>query len=238
MSNDYGRLYSVLQYQAEVGVMPTETRTIIAGVQRSWEVFLLRLPVFAVIWIGFLLIKIPTTIAGAVAVPLMWRYRETPYDKLPSWTRPWANPEDWHGGPQHFRNCMPKWWVQQKGEGFISFWRYHAWRNTANGLRSFELLDLDIDMSRVHFVHSRYFRYYEPWHIRVYSPKTKFACYAAWQGLQCGVKVLWMWSSKRHFVFKLGWRVEPRDAREKIDPSGIRWADAGFATKLVPWRKG
>lgn len=58
---------------------------------------------------------------------------------------------------------------------------------------------------------------------------------------------IWRWKVRRlvlleagprHFVIKIGWRVEPRDAHEPIDPAGIRAEDSGFASKLLIYRKG
>lgn len=214
----------------------------------SWTA-LWRVPIFALIWMAFLLIKVPTLIAGWVVVPYMYKYRGTLYDKLPAWTRPWSNPEDWKGGPKTFVNSLPKWWVTEqiegksRGSGFWSFYQYHALRNGANGLRSFELLDLDIVEDEVLWFGTSDaegfpLEKYEPWYVRPNFTGTNTYWYFAWQGWQAGFKFVHHWNENRHFVCKLGWRVEPNDAYEPIDPKGIRHDDAGFATKLLPWREG
>ena len=198
---------------------------------------MIRLPIFIIVWIAFLAIKIPTVLLGAFVIPVMWRYRDIDYNDLPWWTRPFANPEDWRGGPQHFANCLPEWWVRREGDGFWSFWKYHAIRNPANGLRSFEFLDLDPDPAKIKYKATRYLRYYEPWYARE-NTETQTYGYIAWQGFRAGVKFVHHWNDKRHFVFKFGWRIEPRDAHELLDSGGVRIKDAGFATKLLFYREG
>lgn len=202
---------------------------------------MIRLLYFIPAWLAFLAIKIPTILLGVVVVPVMYAYRDMHYDILPKWMRPWANPEDWYGGPKGTRDSLPRWWIDRhEGEvGFLMWWHYHAIRNPANGLRSFEWLDLDIIPDLVRYKTPRYLRYYEPWYVRkmdILRPRTYW--YLAWQGWQAGFKLVHHWNDERHLVIKLGWRVQPSDAEEAIDPDGIRVEDAGFATKFLPYRKG
>lgn len=157
-----------------------------------------RLLVFIPIWLAFMALKFVVAVLGVVAVPLMWPLREVYYDKLPAWTRPWANPEDWTGGPEAFMyTSLPMWWVEKKGAGFWSFYRYHARRNPANGLRSFEWLDLDIDPDKVEYITpnetmtASYLRHYEPNAAR--SIKAKSIWYLCWQGWQAGFKYVRVW---------------------------------------------
>ena len=218
---------------------------------------------FIIAWILFLIVKIPTVILGLVAVIFLWQYRSTYYRNLKSWTRPWANPEDWKGGPQSYENSLPEWWVikhlsvyahwwhrivnifkhkykptgtKNRGAKFWSFYKYHALRNPANGLRSYELLDLDIDMARVKYITNIMMTYYEPRDMRNLLKARKTAAYICWQGLKAGVKIVHLWNDKKHFVLKIGWRIEPKDQQQM--PTGIRSIDAGFATKFLPYRKG
>ncbi len=242
---------------------------------------MIRLPMFMLFWAAFVALKLVTIALGLGVVPFLWEYRDVLYARLPDWTRPWSNPEDWYGGPKTYeRTSLPKWWVDKKGSGFGSFYHYHAIRNPANGLRSFEAFDLDIEMDRVKYVTPRLFSYYEPWHMRNVNADSQLdpvntSGYVCWQGFRAGVKFVHLWPDKktdltitlpaidfgdswwkvwrwsfgwntfvlieagpRHFVFKFGWRVEPRDATVAIDPDGIRVDDAGFATKLLPYRRG
>lgn len=224
-----------------------------------------RMPIFIVIWILFVALKVVVILTGLIAVLFLFAYRDVTYDSLPWWTRPWANPEDWYGGPMTYeKTSLPKWWVDKHGESEWSFYRYHAIRNPANGLRSFEWLDLDIDPAKVKYVTPFLLATYEPWHMRkmndgvekIIFKKCKYWC---WQGyFKAGYKYVklwkdlqphwwtdWQWwifkgpkSGPRHFVAKFGWRVQPSDATFEIDPLDIRIADAGFATKLLPYRKG
>lgn len=197
---------------------------------------IVRFPFFVLAWAVIIAIKIPTVLLGLIVIPILYRYRHIAYVDLPSWSRPWANPEDWQGGPQTFTDSLPRWWVNKQGTSIWSFFKYHAIRNPANGLRSFELLDLDIDRARVRYLTTKYLHHYEPHYMRGLGVKT--AAYICWQGWQAGVKVVHLWSDERHFVLKIGWRVGPRDAYQAIDPGGIRVDDSGFATKLILWRKG
>jgi len=202
---------------------------------------MIRLPVFILLWIGFLLIKAPTAFAGLFVVPLMWRYKHTHYSFLPWWTRPWANPEDWKGGESTFLSSLPKWWVDKNGTTFRSWYRYHAIRNPANGLRSFELLDLDIDPDLVRYKTDLELLRYEPTVLRRHNlggidANIKTAWYLAWQGWQAGFKVVHIWSDTHHLVIKLGWRIEPADAFGEDENIGTE--DASFASKFLLYRKG
>jgi hypothetical protein len=205
---------------------------------KSLLALLVRLPFFLVLWVLFLAIKIPTLLLGFVVVPFLYRYRHKPFMSVPAFFRPWQNPEDWNDGPKGQEDSLPQWWVDQKGVGFRSWYHYHALRNGANGLRNFELLDLTIEKRLVRYWTPTYHRYYEPWYQRKRKDGPSVYGYWAWQGWQSGAKFVWQWSKTRHWVIKFGWRVEPRDAMEKIDPDGIRSEDAGFASKFIPWRKG
>jgi hypothetical protein len=199
-----------------------------------------RLPFFIAAWILFVAIKLPTAILGFVVVPFMYSYNDVKYDSLPGWMRPWANPEDWLGGHATFEASLPKWWVDKKGTGFKSFYQYHAVRNPANGLRSYEWLDLDIDMAKVRYMTPRLLKFYAPWYLRQEQglSHVKTIGYICWQGFRAGVKVVHLWNEERHLVIKFGWRVEPRDASTPIDPNGLRVRDSGFASKFLPYRRG
>jgi len=198
----------------------------------------IKIPLFISLWVGFLFIKIPTIILGITIIPYIYKYRQVEYDtfmeKYPGF-RPWVNPEDWEGGYRTYRNSLPRWWVNSKGDGFKSFWHYHAIRNPANGLRGVEWLDLDIKPEEVKFKTNTDIRYYEPNTVRANEEKTVW--YLAWQGWQAGFKLIHIWSEERHLVIKFGWRVEPSDATEEtVSDMGIE--DASFASKILPYRKG
>ncbi len=194
-----------------------------------------RAPFFILMWALFIIIKIPVALLGLVVIAYMHRYRHDDYSGLPAWTRPWANPEDWHGQVNTFQYSLPRWYVDKHGIGFRQFWRYHAIRNPANGLRSFELLDLDIVPDLVRFVTPERHNRYEPKRARAWGAKT--IGYIAWQGFRAGFKLVHIWNDERHLVIKIGWRVEPQDAcDDSIQTIGME--DASFATKFIPYRKG
>lgn len=198
-----------------------------------------RLLGFIPIWLGFICIKAPTWVCGLVVVPFIYPYRETEYVDLPWWTRPWSNPEDHKGGHASYSQSLPKWWIDSKGISFKSWYWYHALRNGANGLRSFEWLDLDIDPERVRYKTNLYRKRYEPRALRQAGiDNARTAWYLCWQGPRAGCKVVHIWNDERHLVMKLGWRVQPSDTTEEIDPNGLRVRDSGFASKLLVYRRG
>lgn len=196
---------------------------------------LFNLPIFIVMWVLMLLIKIPTALLGAIMVPLLYPIRNTLYEDLPFWTRPWANPEDWEG-PGFGEQSLPMWWVLSKGTGFWSFYKYHAVRNPANGLRSFEWLDLDIVPHKVEFRRSKNYTQlrYDVHRIREQGLSTVW--YFAWQGFRAGFHIVHIWNSERHLNILIGWRVEPSDLVTENDNIGIH--DASFASKILLWREG
>jgi len=194
---------------------------------------MIKLPIFILMWAGMLAIKIPTWLLGFVMVLFLHKYRHKNYDTLPWWTRPWANPEDWEGQSNSGTYSLPDWYIEKHGVGFRQFYQYHAIRNPANGLRSFELLDLDIAPEKVRFITKLEAWPYEPAIIRGMFLKSNW--YFAWQGYRAGFKYIRIWNDERHFVMKFGWRVEPRDATDTVDSPD---EDSSFATKFLPYRKG
>jgi len=196
-----------------------------------------RAPIMVALWWGFGLIKITTMLSGFVVGPILYFYRLQPYDSLPFWTRPYANPEDWLGQQNHYKDGLPKWWYLEEGTGFKSWYRYNVIRNPANGLRSFELLDLDIVPEQVNFIRSKNFskvRYDIP---AIRDAEGDTVWYFAWQGLQAGCKVVHIWSDKKHLDIKFGWRVEPSD-QDPLYHHGIGSNDASFASKFLFNRDG
>lgn len=211
--------------------------------KRPWYA-LWRLPVFVLVWAFFIVLKAFTAFAGLFVVPFLYKYRNVPYQtmwKEHSWSRPWVNIEDWHGGWNGVLGVsLPQWWITKRGISAWSFWVYHAIRNPANGLRTYEALDLDIVQEEVEFVTSSYYRMYEPSFIR--EANRKSAVYVCWQGWQAGLKYVRIKSADKFFEFKIGWRVEPRDGVEGPRPNNAndkaRFEDAGFALKLGLDRDG
>jgi len=207
---------------------------------------MIKLPIFILLWVFYIfLIKLPTSILGFFVVPFMWFYRHTNYDDLPWWTRPWASIVEWEGRPGTFKSSLPRWWVLDdtfhpsyvnKGEGFANWYLYHAIRNTGSGLRSFEWIDMDIVPSKVRFKTNHRMKRYEPPEMRELGLTTTW--YWAWIGVQAGFKIIHIWNDERHLVIKLGWRVEPEDAKggDKYFVAGME--DASFAGKVLLYRKG
>ena len=63
------------------------------------------------------------------------------------------------------------------------------------------------------------------------------AGYFAWQGVQAGFKLVHIWNDARHLVIKIGCRVAPADSEDR-DIAPVLTADASFASKILPYRKG
>ncbi len=221
---------------------------------------MIRLPIFILMWAGFIAIEafpllvaapfaaylewswwvyfLPIGVAplGLIVVPFMYAHRYTNYNDLPKWTRPWANPEDWQGQVNHHSESLPRWWVESKGNTFKAWYKYHAIRNPANGLRSIEWLDLDVTPDLVRFRTSSMIKNlaYEPAPLRRCELKT--AWYFAWQGYRAGFKIVHIWSDTHHLVIKFGWRVEPSDALDR-EVTELK-KDTSFATKFLFKREG
>lgn len=232
-----------------------------------------RLPLFIVVWIGLVAIKLPTMFAGGIVVPFLYKYRKRPFDEVPKVFLPWQNPEDWNDGIAGTEHSLPKWWINEpvddikipllkivirkaredRGFGFWSWYKYHAVRNPANGLRNFDFVDLELEQDKVKYLTPQYLKYYEPWYTRSNNGPKNYG-YIAWQGYRAGVKFVHIWPTLekdikifkwtlfkeglRHFEFKFGWRVEPRDAVEGYDAKSHRWHHgAGFASKFLPYRR-
>lgn len=213
-----------------------------------------RLIYFIPIWLAFMAFKLVVVIIGLPITAGLYFLRDQDKGELiGTWMTPWINPEDWTGGPQaYLDHSLPEWWIERH-DGKVTFgmwWHYHAIRNPANGLRNFEWLDLDPIPEMIRYRTPMYLTYYEPWHVRkgVDVPTIRIGGtikhypknygYLCWQGFRAGAKFVHHWNDERHFVLKIGWRIEPRDAHEPMDPDGIRHEDAGFASKLLVYREG
>ena len=218
---------------------------------------MIRLFVFIPMWIIFLCIKAPVAALGFVVIPRMWKYANTNYDDVPSRFRPWLNPEDWCGRVNTYENSLPEWWVDKHGSDEDSFYQYHAKRNPANGLRSYEWLDIDIVPAKVRYIHSENYdplSTYEPDVLRGMDHPVNHVWYLAWIGVRAGFKIVHIWPDKkkdtnfwffgkrtiekgpRHLVIKFGWRVNPL---HRIDENVTELEeDASFATKVLIYRKG
>ena len=205
--------------------------------KRKLKHVLVRFPIFLLMWIINIGIKIPTILLGFLMVALLYKYRKRPFDEVPKVFLPWQNPEDWNDRMYGTENSLPEWWVKRMGgDGFWPFYKYHAIRNPANGLRNFDFIDLDLKEGEIEYWTPEYLRHYAPWFKDVEHNKTYI--YVAWQGWKAGIDIMHIWNSERYFTFIFGWRVCPRDAVEGYDEKSHRWKlGAGFASKFLPYRK-
>jgi hypothetical protein len=191
----------------------------------------MRKILFIAIWALVIPVKALTALLGFLVTPITYRYRDTDFKDVPRALRPWTNPEDWKGGWLDYPGSLPTWWQVSEGSGFKAFYKYHAIRNPANGLRNFSAFSLDVVKEKVCYTTPRYFKDYEPQDIKAAGLKS--ARYWAWQGWKAGFQYVRVWNDTRYTVIKLGWRVQPSDAED-----GPWFAkDAGFAGKVLLYRK-
>lgn len=182
-------------------------------------------------WAVQLAVKAPVALLGLAVVPLLYKHKNTPLDELPWWSTPWANPEDWTGGHKGYTDSLPDWWkTRMAGENpRWAFYKYHAIRNPADGLRNYEWLNLKINEKKVYYWTPQYMDHYDPWYDR--TPGVRG--YVAGQNIWWGIKVQWI-RKKSYSEFKWGFRVEPRDAHHPLDADSTRRVyGASMATKFI-----
>lgn len=194
---------------------------------------LLLPPGAAMWWLWSFLIKGIVAALGLLVVPLTYRYRYTPIKEVPGLLRPWLNPEDWYGGTQNYAGSVPQWWIDREGDTFWKFYKYHAIRNPADGLRNYEWLNLQINPDRIQYKTDKFRKYYEPWYTAEGDTIPRKQWYLCWAGIWAGFK--WQWIREKTYTeFKVGFRIEPNDAVEGPDPKGSRAKHgASFASKLI-----
>ena len=204
---------------------------------RKWIWITAGLPSMLIWWGVQVAIKIPTALLGLVVVPFMYRYRNTDMRWVPSYFRPWVNPEDWTGGIRGNVGSIPDWWRSGMGDGKWSFYKYHAIRNPADGLRNYKWLNLRINPDKVHYITDKYRQHYAPWYRAVGDERRRIQWYICWQTVWLSVLVQWIRDSHYTELY-LGTRIEPGDAHGHLDPKGSRAINgASFASKLILNRK-
>ena len=199
-----------------------------------WQITRKLLPV-----IPWLLLTIPLEILGLVVVAILIRYRDVPIEQMPKWSLPWVNPEDWTGGyldHQPGDNCMPP-DLRQEYKGAWGFYRYHALRNRAHGLRNYDWYVLELDENKIQYCAPAKLANYSDWFLKKYGFNTPGMAYwyIAWQDNRAGFK--WIkFTKKRVISFKFGWRIEPTDAINGFNPRSIRWVYGVAPTISVRFR--
>lgn len=207
----------------------------------TWREFFKRLPLFLLVWAGVMAVKVVVLLLGLVMVALLYRYRNTPFDEVPKVFTPWKNPEDWVDGPKGGPDSLPKWWVDRMGGlSFWAFYKYHAIRNPANGLRNFPFFAIPYETAPEYkFICSDYRTYWGTWTWKHRTPdKPRTWWYLCWYKNQLGVDFTHIWNDKRYFVFKFGWRITPTDVVDGLPLSSVRrQVGSGFASKFLPYRE-
>lgn len=196
------------------------------------------------LWHG--LRSLPYTLAGYVITPFLYKYRAEPYAALVA-AKPrlsaWINPEDWTGGWREFPaeyGCIPP-DLQEDFKGAWGFYRYHALRNAAGGLKAADWHNLPLT-GPIYAVESEAgIKSYEDWWLWKYrKPEPgKSYWYVAWQGKHAGFKYIRYFSLRGTLYFyecKLGWRIVPQDSGGRIEGSH-RW-EHGATPTLQPGHFG
>jgi len=187
-------------------------------------------------WCLHLVIKATLLVTGLVVVPFMYRYRDTDFRDLPWWTFLWKNPEDWKGGVLKYERSIPYWWIERmKSDGFWAFYKYHAIRNPADGIRNIKFLQLFHDPKRIGFVTNQYLTFYEPWYEE--TEIGKWYWHITWQGTRCFIKVMRRWNQERYFVLNLGHGNEPRYAVTGKVGGVTEQIGSSVKSKFLPYRK-
>lgn len=197
-----------------------------------------------IIW--FLLqfpIKLAIALVGTVMVIPMYRYKNTPYRKVPWIFYLWKNPEDWLDGvlaqqqQRAYIDSLPPWWMNrmQDSSRFWRFYKYHAIRNPADGLRNIRLLTPIIDSTRICFWQNEYLRYMEPWFEE--ALKRKWYWFVAWHGMYWGFQIMYIYNDTRYFTLKVGWKFTPGDYYEGMETSVRAVTGCSFASKFLPYRE-
>lgn len=207
----------------------------------SWPAFVGRLPLFLAAWVVAFTTKAVVALLGLVMVALLYRYRKVPFDQVPKVFTPWKNPEDWNDKPMGTAESLPAWWIKRRGgAGFVDWWKYHAIRNPANGLRNFPFFSIPYENApKYKYICSDYRTGWGVWewkHRTGTKPSTWW--YLTWYKGQLGFLFVHVWNGERYFVAKLGWRITPTDVVDGLPDSSVRKkVGSGFASKLLPWRE-
>lgn len=193
------------------------------------------------LWIPMLLLTGVLTLLGYIVVPILWRYRNTPFKDLPAWTKPWSNPEDWHEGILGYEGSLPTWWIEREGYSFKSFFQYHARRNSADGIRNFSFFTVPVkDVYKdIQYRTNEYQKSYSPWWINRDGRRPGVYWYWCWVGIYGHFGLAWIWKKPHDdgaewTQLNWGWKVYPND-KNGIDENSVRYktgATFGFGTKL------
>lgn len=179
------------------------------------------------------LISLPFEIVGLAVVAYIYRYRDVDLahmKTLHKWAMPWVNPEDWTGGWRGFKpgdNCVPA-DMREEFSGFWGFYRYHALRNRAHGLRNYSWYNAKMKEGEIEYVTPDYCKAYSDWWLfknRDLKPGSRF-WFVSWQGFYCSYKYIRYFSfrGKLYYIhWQAGWRIKPVDAEEGYKESSMRW---------------
>lgn len=171
-------------------------------------------------------LKLAVTVLGAVAVPLMLAT-----SNRPAWLwRPWFNPEEGLGLPAWYPRYISRYgnWLSRR----FPRWWWNAIRNPANGLRTYSVLSVEIEPSRVRTIGNGLPSNPAP----LRKAGGRFSWFYAWQDNYAGFWICAIWSATKHMKLRIGWKILPDD----VDEVSEEWrADkAGFAFSVLPWRRG
>ncbi len=197
---------------------------------------------FLAVWAIAMAVKASVALLGFVMLAIMYRWRDVDFNDVPKVFTPWKNPEDWTGCPKAYKESQPKWWVNRMGgTSFWSFYKYHAIRNPANGLRNFPFFSIPYETApKYRYICSEYKKDWGTWYWkhRQPEPKRRTWWYVVWYKGQLGVNFNHIWNDERYFVAKFGWRITPTDTVDGLPENSVRrQVGSGFASKFLPYRE-
>lgn len=184
-----------------------------------------------VLWILYeLLVALPLWVIGfplcfVLAQRHAWKLlRDGVWTWRPRWAWLWANDNDGVTGPKW-------WWIRHDD---WPLWRlafvWSAWRNSVNNLHLVPYLHPVIDPERIQYVANST----DPARNGAIDRKPVEWAFT-WQGIYAGFVVRWQINSERHFQFRIGWKLLPKD-RLGVPDGDHRKVRCPFGLQLHLWR--
>lgn len=196
--------------------------------------------------------SLPFQVAGWFIMPFLWKYRAVDLAQMKAehkWATPWMNPEDWTGGYLNHgpeMECIPK-NLREDYHGFWGFYRYHALRNRAHGLRNYDWFAPKLNEGHIEYLTNEYCESYSDWWLWSRGkavPGKSYWYFASCNGSMDHARLLGFkyvryfkaFDKLRYYECKFGWRVNPKDALGYNEKS-LRWKYGTSAT-FQPFKIG
>ena len=203
-----------------------------------------RLPKMLWLWIAHGFGSIPWSIAGLWRVWQLRKLTSNDFDQMVRYYPhflPWVNPEDWTGGVRGFPleyKCIPPDLHDKYPPTDWGFWRYHALRNPAGGLRNYPWWVCRLNKDEIRHRPSYVPQHVKAWYLRRLDEVDRITWFVCWQGDYLHMRCVILWSDNWHGELGIGFRIFPRD-RQGPWPDSTRWKiGAQFASKFHILKRG